>query len=146
MGLLNMYKKNMAKRKISGSLDTNILLRLLIADVPEQARKAEALIESTYRLDVADAVMIELVFVLEKVYGLSRSTVAANVHVLLRNPKIQCNRRLFTPVMALYESESALSIIDCAALFYARLNKQTPLHSFDKKLVKKSDGDVHIPN
>jgi predicted nucleic-acid-binding protein len=135
----------MAKNKINGSLDTNILLRLLVGDVPKQAEDIEILIEKSDQLDVSDAVIIETVFVLEKVYGLERSIVRTNINAILSNPKMICNGELFRCALDLYEKESKLSIVDCVVLQHARINKTTPLYSFDKALIKKSGGDCVSP-
>jgi len=135
----------MAKNKTTGSLDTNTLLRLLLGDVPKQAQSVELLIEQSDQLEVSDAVIIEMVFVLEKVYYLERSMIVTNIHSILSNPKMNCNRGMFKHVLDLYEAESKLSIVDCAVLQYARVHKSTPLYSFDKALVKKSRGDCVTP-
>jgi len=49
------------------SLDTNCLLRWLLGDVPEHTAIITAIINSEKNLAVADAALIEMVFVLEKI-------------------------------------------------------------------------------
>jgi len=63
------------------ALDTNVLVRFLVADDPVQARRARSLVE---RLDddeergfVPDIVLRELVWVLSRSYGFDRSRISA---------------------------------------------------------------------
>jgi len=55
------------------SLDTNCLLRWLLDDVPEHTAIITAVINSEKNLAVADAALIEMVFVLEKIKKIIRS-------------------------------------------------------------------------
>lgn len=132
--------------KTRGSLDTNVLLRLLLNDVPAQTKAAEALLVSGAKYEVADAALIEMVFVLEKIYRMDRVLISENILGIVRNQSFYCNRVLFEQVMPQYVAEPSLSIIDCSLLTYARLNKAVPLYSFDKKLVQKSASDCLIPS
>lgn len=132
-------------KKTSGSLDTNVLLRLLLNDVPEQTILVESLLSKGVQFEIADATIFELVFVLERVYGMERELVCENISAIIGNPKFNSNRALFKDALRLYESESKLSIIDCALLVYARLQKALPLFTFDKELQKKSMCDAQKP-
>lgn len=145
MDFQHTYKKSMAKNKRVISADTNILLRLLLGDVPTQTRSVETLFAKHDKIAVADAALLELVFVLEKIYHFKRDEVAENVFAIVRNTQFVCNKILFEKIMPLYMAETKLSIIDCALLEYARLNKSLPLYTFDKDLVKKSDNDACLP-
>ena len=131
--------------KKNGSLDTNTLLRLLLDDVPEQTKAVEKLLVTGRKFEVADAALIEMVFVLEKIYKMDRGLIQENILGIVRNSVFVCNKNLFEKALPIYVSEPALSIIDCSLLTYARLNKALPLYSFDKKLVNKSDRDCVTP-
>ena len=126
-------------------LDTNILLRLLLGDVPAQTAQIDVLFQGGTIFEVADATLIEMVFVLEKIYGFERSLICENVFAITRNPQCITNRALFEHAMPLYENYTKLSIIDCALLVYTRLNKTTPLYTFDKELIKHSAQDAASP-
>lgn len=128
----------MAKNK-TGSLDTNILLRLVLGDVPDQTQLVEALIAQSLRLDVADIVIFEMVFVLEKIYFFSRADVAESVTAIIRNKKINSNRKLFESVLPMYLENPKLSFVDCTLPQYARINKAEPLFTLDQKLAKSYD-------
>ena len=123
----------------TGSLDTNILVRLIVGDVPAQTRLVETLMAQATRLDVADIVIFELVFVLEKIYFFSRADIVESVSAIIRNKKINSNRKLFESMLAMYLENSKLSFVDCTLPQYARLNKAEPLFTFDQRLAKACD-------
>ena len=67
-------------------LDTNVLVRFLVQDDADQARVAGALIAGLTLDDpgfVCREVVLELVWVLERAYGLARSDIAAALNGLL---------------------------------------------------------------
>lgn len=131
----------MANSKI-GSLDTNILLRLVLGNISAQTQLVELLIAQSTRLDVADIVIFEMVFVLEKIYFFSRVDVAESVTAIIRNKKINSNRKLFESVLPMYLENPKLSFVDCTLPQYARINKAEPLYTFDKKLAKSYDNVI----
>lgn len=125
------------ENKLSGSLDTNALLRLSLGDILEQARAVKKLLEQSSEMEVADAAVFEMVFVMEKGYKLSRERIVQNILSIIRHKNINCNRRLFELTLPFYLEHPKLSIIDCALTQYATLNATTPLYTFDKELAKK---------
>lgn len=125
----------------AGSLDTNILLRLLLDDVPDQHQVALRLFNETVgQLAVADTAIIEMVFVLERAYELTRPQVREAINGLLGSVKLNCNKGLFEDSLPLYVAHSALSFEDCCLATYAKLNNAEPLWTFDKKLAKQVAG------
>jgi len=68
-------------------LDTNILVRLLVADDPEQTERARKLVSARCTREspgfINCIVLAELVWVLSGAYGLSRSQIANAVEALL---------------------------------------------------------------
>ncbi len=136
----------MAKRKKAhGSLDTNILLRLLLRDVPAQTDAVELLLATGKTFEIASAAIIELVFALEKLYRMDRELIHENVRTLVSNKQLLCETKLFLTCMPLYVAQPSLSIVDCALLTHARLNKAIPLYTFDKDLIKHSGDDARAP-
>ena len=126
----------MAKR---ASIDANGLLRLLLNDIPEQARAVIDLLDKGYRFEVADLIIAELVFILGgKDYGFNRQETAKAIGRILDDSGFSCNNQLFYSAFGLYVSHPALSFIDCCAVYYAQLNDALPLYTFDKKLVNQS--------
>jgi predicted nucleic-acid-binding protein len=129
----------------TASLDTNVLLRLVLNDVPEQIVAINKLLARGSKFEVSDAALIEMVFVLERSYKITRSVVDENLRFIIGHPQLVCNKYLFDKVLSLYVSAPTLSIHDCTLLWYARLNQKKPLYTFDKKLVSKSGGDAEQP-
>jgi predicted nucleic-acid-binding protein len=68
------------------AVDTNVLVRYLAQDDPDQARIAEAIIDGAAERDdtlfVSDVVLAETAWVLTRTYRVSRSTLAEIVHRL----------------------------------------------------------------
>jgi predicted nucleic-acid-binding protein len=125
----------MAKNN-KGSLDTNTLLRLVLDDVPKQAAIVEALLKGGGIFEVSDITIIEMVFVLEKIYLLPRPLVADNINTIIRHSSISCSRKLFSLTLPLYIENPKLSIVDCTLAKSAELTKATPLYTFDVNLAK----------
>jgi len=124
---------------LSGSIDTNILLRLLLNDVPEQHIAAKELFRHFPNpVAVADTAVIELVFVLERHYSFSRLQIAEAIDGLIRLKEISCNRVLLENALPLFIEHSGLSFEDCCLSTYAKLIQAEPLWTFDKKLAKQA--------
>jgi predicted nucleic-acid-binding protein len=125
--------------KYSGSLDANILLRLLLNDLPEQHQAAVELLQlARDRLMVADTVIIEIAFVLERHYEFSRVAIAEAVTGIASLAELDCNRDLFAKALPLFTKNPKLSFEDCCLAAYADLNDAEPLWTFDQKLVKQT--------
>ena len=116
------------------SLDTNIILRFLLKDVPDQWPKAAAVISGS-SCYVTDAVIAETVFVLEKVYQAPRDNIAASLNPFLSFPNLESNVSLLSDMFDLYEKHEALSIIDCYLAVEAEAGGNQ-LVTFDQKLLK----------
>jgi predicted nucleic-acid-binding protein len=122
------------------SLDTNCLLRWLLGDVPEQASLVASLIDSGEKFAIADAALIETVFVLEKLKKISRETIEKAVTAVIGNEAILCNRDLFIEILPIYASHPKLSFVDCYLEAHARKTGSVPLLTFDKKLANQLTG------
>ena len=70
------------------AVDTNVVVRLLVGDDPEQARRATALFAREPEIFIAKTVILETVWVLHGVYGFSRSEVAEAVQRLAGLPNV----------------------------------------------------------
>ena len=127
-----------------GSLDANILLRLIVRDIPEQSDSALELIDQGKRFHVADTAIIETIFVLERYYQIPRTEIADIMQVLMGHSKLDLNSELFRKAMELFVQHSKLSIEDCCLAIYAQLNNALPLWTFDRKLANQVDGVVQL--
>lgn len=119
------------------SIDTNLILRLLLGDVEEQRAAALRALAKYDTVAVADLAITETVYVLEKVLGLPRKHVVALLESLLANQHLNFNRRLVEYVIPHYLKYPAVSFNDCCLAVYAKMNGQTPLLTFDRKLARQ---------
>lgn len=125
--------------KTRESLDTNIILRLIMRDIPSQCKKIQDLfMRQGYVYDVADLAITEAVYVMQSNYGLSREKIVDGIQRLLLFPGINYNVALFDQVLPMYLRCSQLSFNDCCLAGYAALNQAEPLWTFDQTLAKQS--------
>jgi predicted nucleic acid-binding protein len=121
-----------------GSLDANVLLRLLLNDVPAQHRAALALVTNGDDYEVSDVALIEVAFVLGRAYGLDRNEQREAIIGLLDLPGIRGSRELFGAAFELYLDRPKLSLEDCYLVTRAQLDSCEPLWTFDRKLANQS--------
>lgn len=132
---------------LSGSLDANVLLRLLLNDVPGQNMAATRLLQDAPgQFAVADTAVIEVVFVLERHYKFTRVQIAEAVEGFMSLPEINCNRGLFVAALPFFTKHSALSFEDCCLVKYAELNSAKPLWTFDQKLANQAASAKLVPS
>ena len=122
------------------TIDTNVLLRWVLNDVPTQAVAAEALLTNGEQHLVPDEALIETVFVLDKVMGLSRATVVASVELVMGVAQLSLDRALWRTALNDYLAHPKLSISDTFLTAIAHATRQLPLYTFDKKLANQLDG------
>jgi predicted nucleic-acid-binding protein len=122
------------------SLDTNCLLRWLLDDVPEQTAIISDIINSGENLTVADAALIEMVFVLEKIKKISRETIEKAFMAIFEKDNIFCNRKLFIEILPVYTGHPKLSFVDCYLEVFAAATEAAPLLTFDKKMSAQLSG------
>ena len=121
------------------SLDTNLLLRLCMGDIPAQQQKVFHLLNSPNKtFYVADLAISEMVYVLETGEKYSRNKIAEYIKALLVRKNINCNRPLFRSVLPFYETHPKISFNDCCLAAYAALNQSEPLWTFDRKFAVQS--------
>ncbi len=87
-------------------LDTNVLVRHLTADPPEQAARATAFLAGAEELLLSDIVVAELVYALETVYRVERTQIAKLVRAVIAFPAIVVlDEALLLRALELYERE-----------------------------------------
>lgn len=121
------------------SVDTNVLLRWLLGDAPEQTARVDALFASGGRFTVEDAAVIETVFVLERVTELSRELVVASIRTLMSTACLDLDRERWDAVLSLYAAHPKLSVADVYLAVRAAESDATPLLTFDRKLSTQLD-------
>jgi len=92
---------------VKAVLDTNVLVRHLTADPPEQAARATSFLAGAEELILPDIVVAELVYALETVYRVERGQVAELVRAAIAFPAIVVlDEVLLLRALELYERES----------------------------------------
>ena len=122
------------------SLDTNVVLRYFLNDIPEQSSKAKAVIvgSSVY---VTDVVITEVVFVLERVIEMDRLDITRLVKTFLSLPNLIYNDYFIDQTTDLYGAQKSLSFVDCYAATEAKMYSNS-LVTFDKQLAKHGGNHV----
>lgn len=120
------------------SLDTNIILRVIMKDIPEQClRVQDLLLRMNVSYDVADLAVMEAVYVLQSL-GLDRERIVDGLKRFFELPRIRVNFNLFDQAFPMYLTHPKLSFNDCCLSVYAALNEAEPLWTFDRALAKQS--------
>lgn len=122
------------------SLDTNVILRFLLNDVPSQTARAKILF-SRPAIYISDVVLSEVTFVLEKAIKFDRAYVVLLLRTLTALPHLTYNSHVLPEVMTLFETRKSLSFVDCYAAVEAKVFG-VKLYTFDRKLVNQ--GGPHV--
>ncbi len=72
--------------------DTNVLVRALVRDDPDQARRAMEVLEKAELVAIPVPVLCELVWVLRRVYGLDRADCVEAITALLASRSVVVDR------------------------------------------------------
>lgn len=118
------------------AIDTNVLVRFLTRDDPDQARAATQVMEGLRQSDpgfISREVMVELVWVLERAYGFSRAEVAGALEGLLSATEIEVETADDTGSAVLQYRESGFGFADLMIAAAARRMDAVPLVTFDRK-------------
>ena len=120
------------------AIDTNVLLRYIVQDHPDQSLRASKLIHETIArgetVFVATVVLVETVWVLKSYYKLAKSDIAATVSLLLTEPGFELESPADAgAALKDYERLSGdfadYLLGHCAAVRHA-----SPVHTFDRAL------------
>jgi len=125
---------------IRESLDTNILLRLLMREeLQHQHEAARKLVETDkVRFFVSDTAINEIAHALIVHYKFSREKARYAIEALSRIHSIDLNHDLILAALDLYCSHNSLSFADCYMAASARFMNASPLWTLDKDLAKKA--------
>jgi predicted nucleic-acid-binding protein len=74
------------------AVDTNVLVRAVVQDDPQQATAAKKLLKSASLIAVSLPSLCEFVWVLRRAYSFDHATVAAAIRVLLNSTNVVANR------------------------------------------------------
>jgi predicted nucleic-acid-binding protein len=124
------------------AVDTNVLVRLVVRDDPEQVRIAESF--TAPGAWVSHLVLAETLWVLDAVYDRTAEQVATAVDMLLnhRNLTIQ-DADIVSSALEHFRKTPALGFSACLVLEIARKAGHVPLGTFDRRLAKL-DGTTRL--
>lgn len=112
-------------------LDTSALIRFFTGDDKVKADKVKVLLDSENELLLIDAVLLELVYTLLKVYKQPKDRVLEILKFLISRSNIQIRKEIKKSIK--YYEELSLSITDCLLLSYGEGKR---IASFDEGLLK----------
>lgn len=142
-------------RKRSGKisrafLDTNIILRILVADDPEKREACEKLIrESSGRgvvLHVLPVTILETVWVLEKVYKFERGKIREIAEAIINTPGLVIEmREVLLKALRDYD-EKNVKFADALMAHWAMERGYGTVYTYDEKHFKRIEGlEVRTP-
>jgi predicted nucleic acid-binding protein len=125
--------------KIDGSLDANVILRIILGDIPNQREAAKKLISNSKGIYVvSDLAIVEVGYILKANYNFSRKQILDTLGSFLLHPAIKSNLTLMQRAFQMYILNPKLSFTDCCLATRAEFDGASPLWTFDQKLAKNS--------
>lgn len=118
------------------AIDTNVLVRFLVEEQPEQSRRARRLIEKS-DVVVATTVLLETEWVLRSAYGFDRGSICSAFRRLLGLANVTPGDPAIVS-QALDAFESGLDFAD--ALHLASTPKVDAFFTFDARLARRAGG------
>ena len=129
------------------TLDTNILVRYLVADDKKQFQSAKTLIESADEeapLFLPLSVVVELEWVLRSLYSFDKPTLITTFNQLLGTQELVFQDEDIVEVaMSLY-TENNTDFSDCLHIATAHVNDYTPMITFDRKAARVSGAELLV--
>lgn len=119
---------------MSAFLDTNVLIRHLTGEPPEQARRATAFLARADELLLADPIVAEVVFVLESFYEVERARVAELVRAVIGFPSVVVvDTSLLLRAIEVYEVDR-LDFAEAYLVAHAETSGVAAAASFDRSI------------
>jgi predicted nucleic-acid-binding protein len=119
---------------VTAFVDTNLLVRHLTGDPPEQAARATRLLAEAEQLLLADLIVAEVVYVLESFYEVPRPRVAELVRAIIAFPAIGvADESLLLRGLEVYEVHR-LDFADAYLVAQAEAAGVDAVVSFDKAI------------
>ena len=115
-------------------VDSNVLVRHLTGDPPDQAKRATALLRDAEELILVDLVVAEVVYVLESVYVVERERVAELVRAIVGFPPVVVpDRLLLLRSLEIYE-QHRIHFAESYLAAYAEATGVGVVASFDRAI------------
>ena len=118
--------------------DTNVLVRLLVRDDPQQVAQAQAFVAGGAW--VSHVVLAETAWVLDTIYGMGADEIAHAIEMLLNQQDLVLeDPQTVAAALLAFRARPKLGFNDCLILEIARKAGHLPLGTFDRELAK-ADG------
>ena len=115
-------------------VDTNVIVRHLTGDPPNQARQATALLAAAEELLLADLILAETIYVLESFYEVPRGRVAELMRAVLAFPPVTVvDETLLLRAIEVYEVHK-LDFAEAYLVACAEVSGVGAVASFDRTL------------
>jgi predicted nucleic-acid-binding protein len=132
---------------VSGSkafIDTSAIMRLLVKDDPTKAKAVETLIKGVkdkgINLYLLPVTILEIVWVTEKVYHLSRRNIRELVEAILNTPELKCPLdHVFRKALVTYETQN-IKFADAVMGHWGLDEEMSIAYTYDVKDFKKISG------
>ncbi|HMW03690.1 MAG TPA: PIN domain-containing protein [Leptospiraceae bacterium] len=114
--------------------DANTILRFFLKDNSEQFAEAEKVFDSKEEIFIPDEIIAEVVYVLQKVYSVSREEIRARLIEFISYQNVILNESDITINALNAYATSNLDYADCIVYSHAK-SKSSDIFSFDKGLL-----------
>jgi len=115
-------------------VDTNIILRFLLDDNQEMSNKAADIITKN-QVFLLEEVLAEVVYVLERVYKLSKIDLVGIIQEFISYSNIIVDNQDVIDLALITYQQNSLDFVDCILYSYSRC-RNAKIYTFDKKLEK----------
>jgi len=115
-------------------VDTNIILRFLLDDNQEMSNKAADRITKN-QVFLLEEVLAEVVYVLERVYKLSKIDLVGIIQEFISYSNIIVDNQDVIDLALITYQQNSLDFVDCILYSYSRC-RNAKIYTFDKKLEK----------
>lgn len=123
---------------VSAFVDTDVLIRHLTGDPPEQAARATRLLSQATQLLLPDLIVAEVVYVLESFYEVPRPRVAELVRAVVAFPAIEvADEPVLLRALEVYEVHR-LDFAEAYLVAEAETSGVNAVASFDKTIERVS--------
>ena len=125
-------------------IDTSAVLRLLVKDDPAKGRAVEKLLKESKDKDiplyVLPVTILEIVWVTEKVYRLSRKAIRELVEAILNTFELKCPlEQVFRKALITFETEK-IKFADAVMGYWGLNEGLSTLYTYDEKDFKRISG------
>lgn len=124
--------------------DTNLFLRYLTNDIPEQADAFERVLHRAAAGDLSlltsNLVMAEIVWTLESYFHLKKSDIQSKVLAILNTPGIEVNERDTIIKAIIWYADKNVDFIDAYNAAWMIDHKVLTVYTFDRKHYSRFEG------